>query len=78
MESEINKAIREKLEELGLDTKKVYGEYTLGGHLSGLFWDFREEHYLRMASIINSNGFIEFLMGRKEYKDVDKPHYRNN
>lgn len=37
MESETNKAIREKLEELGIDTQKLHGEYTAVGHFSLLF-----------------------------------------
>jgi hypothetical protein len=66
MEPEINQAIREKLEELGIDTKKVYGEYTLVGHLVGVFYEHRKEHYERMASMVNSHGFIGYLMG--EYR----------
>lgn len=69
MESETNKAIREKLEELGIDPYKIHGEFAIIGHLSKLFYDLRQEHYERMASIINSYGFIQFLMGEKEYKD---------
>ena len=69
MESETNRAIREKLESLNLDTEKVYDNYTLVGHISKLFYELRLEHYQRMASMINSHGFMELLMGRKEYRD---------
>jgi hypothetical protein len=70
MESETNKIIREKLEELGLDTNKLYGDFTLVGHISKLFYgNLRREHYQRMASMVNSHGFIGYLMGEYELKD---------
>ena len=68
MESEINKAIREKFEELGFDTGRLYGEYTLVGHFAKLFYEKRAEHYQSMASRINSRGFIGLLMGEYELK----------
>lgn len=71
MESETNKKIREKLEELGINPYEMHGDYAIIGHLSLLFYKLRIEHYKRMAAVIDSHGFMEFLMGRKEYKDKE-------
>ena len=74
MESEINKQIRDVLDKYGVmfSDSETFDELNITGALSKVFWDNREEHYSRVLSMINSHGFIEFLMGRKEYKDVDK------
>lgn len=70
MESNTNRLIREKLKELGLDTQKIYGDYTLVGHLSKLFYgEIRREHFQMMASRINSHGFIGYLMGEYELRE---------
>jgi hypothetical protein len=78
MESEINKQIRQILEDYGINplTKKTSNEvlsFNILGALSNCLWDNRKEHYSRVLSMVNSHGFMEYLMGNMTYQEIKKP-----
>ena len=72
MPSEINKQIRDVLDTYGVAFRdeETRNGLNLTGALSKVFWNNREEHYSRVLSMINSHGFLQLLLGNKEYKDT--------
>jgi hypothetical protein len=75
MESEINKQIRDVLDKycVHFQDTVLRDELNLTGALAKVFWDNRKEHYARVLSMVNSHGFMQFLMGEYEYKEIKKP-----
>jgi hypothetical protein len=78
MESEINKQIRQILEDYGINplTQKTSNEVlslNILGALSNVFWLNRKEHYARVLSMLNTHGFMEYLMGNMTYQEIKKP-----
>ena len=75
MESEINKQIRDVLDTYGVAFRdaETRNGLNLTGALSKVFWDNRKEHYSRVLSMVDSHGFMEFLLGNMEYKEIKKP-----
>ena len=75
MESEINKQIRETLESFGVDADSlgIKENLNLLGALASCFYNNRKEHYARVLSMVDSHGFMQFLMGEMEYREIKKP-----
>jgi hypothetical protein len=78
MESEINKQIRQILEDYGINplTQKTSNEVlslNILGALSNVFWLNRKEHYARVLSMLNTHDFMEYLMGNMTYQEIKKP-----